>query len=80
MPYIKPMDRKRATTTPSTVGDLNYAISRLCLDWLQLQGDSYSYAALNSVVGVLECAKLEFSRRVLFPYEDAAKERNGDIY
>lgn len=31
-------------------------------------------------VGVIECAVLEFYRRVVAPYEDEAIKRNGDVY
>lgn len=31
-------------------------------------------------MGVLECVKQEYYRRVAIPYEDQAKERNGDVY
>jgi hypothetical protein len=31
-------------------------------------------------MGVLECVKQEYYRRVASLYEDQAKERNGDVY
>lgn len=30
--------------------------------------------------GAHPCAKLEFVRRVLTPYEDAKRETNGEVY
>jgi len=38
------------------------------------------YATLNTVIGVLECAKLELYRRVVADYEDQKCEENGDVY
>ena len=38
-----------------------------------------NYAACNTVIGALECAKLELYRRIIGPYEDKAIEKNGDI-
>ena len=39
-----------------------------------------SYTSINAAVGALECAKLECYRRIAEPYEDAAKEKNGDVF
>jgi len=33
-----------------------------------------------SALGAIECAKLEFIRRVVSPYEDAKIVANGDVY
>jgi hypothetical protein len=57
-------------------GRLNYAITRLCLEVMP----ELRYKQLNSLVGVLECAKLELYRRAAAPYEDAQAARNGDVY
>jgi hypothetical protein len=82
MPYIKSGDREVldpvAVSRPETVGDLNFAITRLADDFLRRQG--VSYANINAVVGVLECAKLELYRRIAAPYEDVARLRNGEVY
>lgn len=81
MPYI---DKERRTEldmaadVPETPGELNYAITTLCLDYLE--GGDKDYAALNEIVGALECAKLEFYRRAVSPYEDQKKSDNGDVY
>lgn len=60
-----------------TEGELNYAITMLCVRYL---GSSYNYHTLNGVIGVLECAKLELYRRMAAPYEDAKMKENGDVY
>jgi hypothetical protein len=39
-----------------------------------------SYSIINDIVGVLECAKMEFYRRVAVPYEDKKRTENGDVY
>jgi hypothetical protein len=79
MPYIT-QERQHALAfnAPETPGDLNYAITTLCLDWLAETGKSY--ADYNTVVGVLESAKLEFYRRAVAKYEDQKIKENGDVY
>lgn len=80
MPYILGEKRKELSsghTVPVNAGELNYLITELCLDYLN---GHKSYVGYNEVVGVLECAKLEFYRRVVSPYEDLKKNENGDIY
>ena len=79
MPYIRQSERLRAAKLPETPGELNYAITMLIVDYLQQQG-KYNYAGFNEVVGVLECAKLELARRVIYPYEDQKCKENGDVY
>lgn len=85
MPYIKGSSRDhlaaRNTEDISELcyspGDLNYVITKICDDYL---GKNPSYTHINEVIGVLECAKLEFYRRVAVPYEDKKIEENGDVY
>ena len=85
MPYIDPEDR--AELDPfidylidqidySNIGELNYIISRLCDAML----GEVRYSKINSLIGVLECAKLELYRRVAAPYEDDKIDENGDVY
>lgn len=83
MPYIKKINRPSLddhTRTPFNAGDLNYCITRLCDDYLLNMGKTY--ANINEVVGVLECAKLEFARRILFPYEEEKLKdpTGGEVY
>ncbi len=94
MPYIKPEKRaelsfltiqmKKIMPAVSTPGDLNYLITELCLAYTAAnkKGDSYSpnYALINEVIGAMECAKLEFYRRLAAPYEDVKIAENGDVY
>lgn len=83
MPYIKEADRIRIEPTavgdtPATPGELNYIITAYCSLYLRDKG--LSYATVNEIVGVLECAKLELYRRVAAPYEDKKIAENGDVY
>jgi broad-specificity NMP kinase len=82
MPYIKDDQRWRLYQTPDVlpeaVGELNYIITELCLLWIEQHGKTYT--AINDVIGVLECAKLEFYRRLAAPYEDEKIKENGDVY
>ena len=86
MPYIKSAAARRAFDhalidlnyeSIDGVGELNYIITRLISNYL---GPQMDYERLNSIIGVLECAKQEFYRRVVAPYEDKKIEDNGDVY
>jgi hypothetical protein len=35
---------------------------------------------MNNIIGVLECAKQEFYRKVCSPYEDQKSKDNGNVY
>lgn len=58
-------------------GELNYAICRVCLHFLPIRP---SYNDYNTVVGVLECVKLEIYRRMVARYEDRKRAENGDVF
>jgi len=84
MPYITQGARRRLTIAegeepiPESSGELNYVITKLVDGYLKRVG--MNYASLNSVIGVLECAKLELYRRIVIPYENKKKLENGDVY
>lgn len=59
-----------------TVGDLNYIITRIVHRYFELHN---SYQGINDIVGVLECAKIEFYRRLAVPYEEEKIKSNGDV-
>lgn len=65
---------------PSNAGELNYVITDLIDNYLYFQYPVTSYVALNEVIGVLECVKLELYRRIAAPYEDKKMAENGDVY
>jgi len=87
MPYIKPENRKKyekvlrelvdimKTLPPEEVdGELNYVVTKILKDVYPLR-----YFHINKAVGVLECIKLEFYRRVAAPYEDLKIKESGDV-
>ena len=83
MPYIKEGDRKFAYDDPASLGELNYCItSRILkyLDNINQAGMRASYTDYNNIIGVLECAKLEFYRRMVAEYEDQKLRENGDVF
>jgi ribosomal protein S3AE len=87
LPYIKSEKRKKyekiiqelvsilKSLPPEEVdGDLNYVVTKLLKEVYPLR-----YYHINKAVGVLECVKLEFYRRVAAPYEDLKIKESGDI-
>ena len=83
MPYIDSLVRQRLDPDVEQLaswirnpGELNYAITKLCLEVL----DEANYEHYNAMIGVLECAKLEMYRRAVGPYEDGKIAANGDVY
>ncbi len=83
MPYIKPELRAKykpvaAETSKDEPGALNYQITCLLDKFVHTNG--LSYGTINAAMGVMECAKAEFYRRVAVPYEDKKLEENGDVF
>jgi hypothetical protein len=87
LPYIKKENRGKYEETITKLveilksqpaenmdGELNYVITRLLKGAYPLR-----YFNLNRAMGVLECAKLEFYRRVVAPYEDIKISESGDV-
>ena len=62
-----------------TAGRLNYVISSM-IGAILKNDRLLSYARINELIGVLECAKMELYRRVAAPYEDDKSRLNGDVY
>ena len=61
-------------------GVLNYVITKLIRDWYgSIRNHDLNYAAINTAIGALECAKLEYYRMVAAPYEDKKIQENGDV-
>lgn len=81
MPYITQMDRARIKESGNmkTAGELNYAVTKLINHYVEING-GVNYTNLNTVIGALECAKMELYRRVAAPYEDTKININGDVY
>ena len=94
MPYIHRFDREvldnkidELMAELDGVGDddiiagrLNYIISSLAwrLCGHNEQGER-RYARMNTVLGAMEAAKLEFYRRIVVPYENEKIQENGDV-
>ena len=84
MPYIRQIERDALDDHIDALskcvehdGQLNYIISRLCHNWIIKVGQKYT--RLNQVIGVLECAKLEFYRMICGPYENEKQRDNGAV-
>jgi len=94
MPYIKQEDREivdsflrnvlfnitdygRNNKDELPVGAYNYIISRIVHQFLIVNG--VNYTNINSMIGVLECSKLELYRIIAAPYEDNKILENGNI-
>ena len=60
-----------------TEGELNYFITSILNVYLKQKGEKY--ATYNDIIGVLECAKLEYYRRKVSVYENKKIESNGDV-
>lgn len=84
MPYIDRDDRPKFDALIDQFefggpGELNYVISKLIGKYFE-GFKRVGYAEMNEVIGVLECVKLEFYRRVAAPYEDKKIKENGDVF
>ena len=84
MPYIKP--DKRTVLAPlvrqlvrniQTPGELTYVLYALMKSTTEKMNVDYSI--LSSIMGCMECAKTEFYRRIVAPYEDQKIKENGDV-
>jgi len=78
-PYI-PQERRREIdeqgAAPSNTGELTYVLYRACIDYLPSHA---RFADYSQVMAALECAKLEFYRRRVAPYEDTKIPESGDV-
>lgn len=78
MPYINEHRKDVAEHHPRSPGELNFAITRLMIDYLSNRGLSYTTA--SETLAQANEAVAEFRRRVLVPYEDKKIAENGDVY
>lgn len=83
MPYIRKEDRPKFESAEEamgkieTVGELNYFITRTCLNYLKNNG--FNYQKINDILGVLSAVGFEFYRRLFCYYEDVKIFENGDV-
>lgn len=87
LPYVKPENRVKyekvldeligtlkSLPMEEVDGELNYVVTKILREIYPLR-----YFHINKAVGVLECVKLEFYRRVAAPYEDEKIKESGDV-
>ena len=87
LPYIKAENRSKyeevvknlvnilKTLPPEQIdGELNYIVTKMLKEVYPLR-----YYHINKAIGVLECIKLEYYRRVAAPYEDSKIKESGDV-
>ncbi len=87
LPYIKEGNRAKYDTIlkelievlkalpPEEVdGELNYVVTKMLKEIYPLR-----YFHINKAIGVMECIKLEYYRRVAAPYEDLKIKESGDV-
>ena len=80
MPYIPRESKERIEAwggEPVGVGDLTYVIYKAAIN--HFNKSQRRYADHAEVIAALECAKLEFARQHLAPYEDKKIQENGDV-
>ena len=84
MLYIKKDSRKdidrlvgQLIYAVKSLGDVNYAITKFL--HLIILRKKLCYDSLNSMIGVLECAKLELYRMVVAKYGNKKRMENGPI-
>jgi len=89
MPYIEAKDREEFKDVLDELwsiinqrgisnGEMNYVMSMLAKFYIDKHGLSYNTG--SDVIKAFECAKLEFYRRVVAPYENDKCETNGDVF
>ena len=87
LPYVKPENRAKyekaldeligilkSLPVEEVDGELNYVVTKILKQIYPLR-----YFHINKAIGVLECVKLEFYRRVAAPYEDKKMKECGDV-
>jgi hypothetical protein len=82
MPYI-PADRRQALLEGERydeIGELVYAITEECIEYFNTFAGEHQFATHNAIIGALECAKMEWYRRMAVPYEDKKIVEEGDVY
>jgi hypothetical protein len=83
MPYIKKENRQDIDDCLNDLemyiensGELCYIVYKLMNDLTKV---NKCFKTMSSLISEVECAKLEFYRRVVAPYEDKKIEENGDV-
>jgi hypothetical protein len=87
LPYVKPESRVKyekvldeligilkSLPVDEVDGELNYVVTKILKQIYPVR-----YFQINKAIGVLECVKLEFYRRVAAPYEDKKIKESSDV-
>jgi hypothetical protein len=90
MPYINQTRRNElddkmsallSVVHQSTSEEMNYIISTLLQKYIEVHDEKkLDYSACNTIVGVLECVKLEFYNKLVTPFQNTKLNQNGKIY
>ena len=86
-PYIKEVDREgneNGTIWDDTPGKFAYNITQHIIEFLderryQDKKVTNNFDDYATAVGVIELAKLELARRLIYPHEDKKIKENGDV-
>lgn len=85
MPYITDIEKDEIDKQINyndlympTSGALCYVIYKIVLAYLKLNGKSFR--TFSEINGALECAKMEFYRKIVAPYEELKIKENGDVH
>lgn len=92
MPYIKQYNREELDDCIEDLveilqhlshkggadGNLNYTVTKI-IHRLYGNKESTRYTKINEAIGVLECIKQEYYRKVAAPYEDVKEIEYGEI-
>jgi len=84
MPYIEDFKRDpfdfyidSLKNVITNEGEVAYVLNEIICAYAKKKGRNY--ATLSSVIGIIECAKMELNRRIIAVYEDEKKIENGDV-
>jgi hypothetical protein len=82
MPYIDKKSRARVDAGGATLhaGEVAYAIQQVIKKHIDQAPDGLRFAIIAEVYGALESAKVDFTERVVIPYEKVKQATNGDVW
>lgn len=75
-PTIEELIRKLLENPENIEGCLNYVIFKILK---RLTEKERRYKTMNKFIGMLECCKNEYYRKIVAPYEDEKERINGEI-
>ena len=89
MPYIAKSERvkfesilndfsKILEVNDLSAGDMNFLLTSLLYRFSKKTTPNYK--KYNEIIGVFECAKIEFYRRLISEYEEKKIKENGDFF